>query len=297
MNKSIKSESVINKNSQIPRDGNILPSQRSSNLNKNNSVKKCSKHNFTTYFILLAILSIGIYLAVPKKNSSSNSSNNQAISGISYNKNNSHESQTSENANVTDLLRSFFASLKNPEIEDDGSGTSKVVEEINNLSQEICNNDNLPADIWISPKLMSEDIFEQKKILEQLKSYCIKVNSGSASASEKKQFLELKIKLLNERNEMISKYNDILKNSIETVKSKIETAENKEIQEGMKNQLDIMEGTNNELAAAAGTENNTVVYIDTESEPGHYSRIEQNKKQIEELNIIISKYRQELINL
>ena len=296
MNKSIKSESVI-KNTQILRDGNIKPSQRNSYLNKKNPVKKCSKHNFTTYFILFAILSIGIYLAVPKKNTTSNSGSNQNIAGISFNKNNSHDSQASESSNVTELLRSFFSSLKTPEIEDDGSGTSKVVEEINNLSQEICNNDNLPQDIWISPKLMSEDIFEQKKVLEQLKSYCVQVNSGSATAAEKKQFLELKIKLLNERNEMIRQYNDILKNSLESVKAKIETAENKEIQEGMKNQLDIMEGTSNELTAAAGTENNTIVYIDTEIEPGLNSRIEQNKKQIEDLNNIISKYRQELVNL
>ncbi len=297
MNKSIKSESVIIKNTQIPRDGNIMPSQRISGYNKKNPVKKCSKHNFSIYFILLGILSFGIYLSVPKKNSSVSTVNNQNIAGLSFNKNNSPDSQASENANVTDLLRSFFSSLKTPEIEDDGSGTSKVVEEINSLSQEICNNDNLPNDIWISPKLMSEDIFEQKKILEQLKSYCIQVNSGSATAAEKKQFLELKIKLLNDRNEMIRQYNDILKNSLETVKSKIETAENNEIQEGMKNQLDLMEGTSSEMAAAAGTENNTVVYIDTETEPGHYSRIEQNKKQIEELNNIITKYRQELINL
>ncbi len=98
----------------------------------------------------------------------------------------------------------------------------KAINEINSLSQRVCNEENLPEDVWISPKLAEKDAEAHIKELEKLISYCRGLKTGEATSEEKKDYYKIKIRLLEERKELI-------KYSIETLDGQIEDMNEKKI--------------------------------------------------------------------
>jgi hypothetical protein len=294
--KNIKTKkSIQNERSPVSQGGNNIQSCGTILINQKDTVKKSLINRPPFLFALLAVVSFVVCIIVANNRSARRVTIKENGSGISIGGNAINEKFDSGNARIAGLLTCFLSSLNEPDTLEDPGRNEKIIDEINILSREICNDENLPDGVWISPKIMGEDINKQKNILIQLQSYCFKVHSSTASVAEKREFLELKIRLLKDRIDAIKEYNNILVNFIDQVKFQIETAKNSEIADGMKKQLAIMEGNNDD--ATPDTENDGDTYSDVENDPSHYKRIELNKKQIEELNGVISNYRHELANL
>jgi len=96
----------------------------------------------------------------------------------------------------------------------------KAINEINSLSKNVCNEENLPEDIWISPKLIEKDANAHVKELEKLIQYCRGMKTGKATRAEKKDYYTIKIRLLEERRELIKYYIDTLDGQIEDMNEK-----------------------------------------------------------------------------
>ncbi len=96
----------------------------------------------------------------------------------------------------------------------------KTVNEINALSENVCNEENLPGDIWISPKMIEKDASSHKKELEKLIVYCSGLKNGKATSFEKKEYYKIKIKLLEERRDLIQYYIVTLDGQIEDMNEK-----------------------------------------------------------------------------
>ncbi len=98
----------------------------------------------------------------------------------------------------------------------------KAINEINKLSKSVCNDENLPDDVWISAKLAEKDAEQHIKELEKLIRYCRGLKTGETTSEEKKEYYKIKIRLLEERKELI-------KYSIETLDGQIEDMNEKKI--------------------------------------------------------------------
>lgn len=95
-----------------------------------------------------------------------------------------------------------------------------AVNELNALSKVVCNEENLPEDIWISPTLMEEDPNAHIKELEKLIQYCKGLKNGAATPEQKKEYYTIKKRLLEERRELIKYYLETLDGQIEDMKEK-----------------------------------------------------------------------------
>jgi len=100
----------------------------------------------------------------------------------------------------------------------------KIVNEINALSEIVCNDEKLPGDIWISPRLIEKDAVSHKKELEKLIVYCTGLKNGKTSSADRREYYKIKIRLLEERRDLIKYY-------IETLDGQIEETNEKKIAE------------------------------------------------------------------
>ncbi|PKL19519.1 MAG: hypothetical protein CVV49_00335 [Spirochaetae bacterium HGW-Spirochaetae-5] len=157
----------------------------------------------------------------------------------------------------------------------------KTVIEINALSENVCNEENLPGDIWISPKMIEKDASSHKKELEKLIAYCSGLKNGKTTSAEKKEYYQIKIKLLEERRDLIRYYIDTLDGQIEDTNEK-KIAEMEDRKSG-----DVVtpeeEKQNNEIEAEM---NRFFEEASTNS-----------NKVIEQINSVINNYKKELNKL
>lgn len=96
----------------------------------------------------------------------------------------------------------------------------KAVSEIISLSKSVCNEENLPDDIWVSPKLIEKDPHSHVKELEKLVLYCRGLKTGKTTIEEKREYYLIKIKLLEERKELVQYYIETLSGQIEDMSEK-----------------------------------------------------------------------------
>jgi len=130
-------------------------------------------------------------------------------------------------SNDTSYFGKIFALLKsgngnqdeNAIIESDPE-KDKTVNEINALSEIVCNDEKLPGDIWISPKLIEKDADSHKKELEKLIVYCSGLKNGKTTSAERREYYTIKIKLLEERRDLIKYYIQTLDGQIEETNEK-----------------------------------------------------------------------------
>jgi hypothetical protein len=81
-----------------------------------------------------------------------------------------------------------------------------ALEQIDKLTKEIGAEGELPDDIWISPRLLTEDIYAQKDILEKIIILGNKISDGSASRAEGKMYYDLKIALLTDKKAVLEEH-------------------------------------------------------------------------------------------
>lgn len=95
-----------------------------------------------------------------------------------------------------------------------------AVNEINALSKNVCNDENLPEDIWISPKGTEEDPNGHIQELRRLIQYCGSLKAGTITPEQKKDYAAIKKRLLEERRDLIRYYLETLEAQMEDVKEK-----------------------------------------------------------------------------
>jgi len=156
-----------------------------------------------------------------------------------------------------------------------------AINQINTLSKSVCNDENLPEDIWISPKLIEKDAVSHVKELEKLIQYCKGLKSGKTTNEEKKEYYNIKIRLLEERKELVKYY-------IETLDGQIEDLNEKKIAE--------MEDRKAEDSITPEEEKiNTE--IETETNRFYEESANNTKKLIEQIDSAIRLYKAELAKL
>lgn len=157
----------------------------------------------------------------------------------------------------------------------------KAVNEINSLSKAVCNEEKLPEDIWISPKLIEKDPMEHKKELEKLISYCGGLKTGKADSKEKREYYKIKIRLLEERKELIKYYIDTLDGQIEDMnEKKIAEMEERKAEDKI-----------------TPEEEKTNAEIETETNRFYEESVANTNKLIEQIDTAIKNYRSELNKL
>jgi hypothetical protein len=145
----------------------------------------------------------------------------------------------------------------------------KAVNEINSLSKSVCNEEKLPEDIWISPKLIEKDPLEHKNELEKLITYCRGLKTGETDSQEKREYYKIKIRLLEERKELIRYYIDTLDGQIEDMNEKKiaemeeRKAEDKITPEEEKINTEIETETNRFYEESVANTNKLIEQIDT----------------------------------
>lgn len=81
-----------------------------------------------------------------------------------------------------------------------------ALEEIDKLTKKIGTEGDLPDDIWILPRLVTENIMLQKDILENIIILGNKISDGSASRDERKMYYDLKIALLTNKRDALEEH-------------------------------------------------------------------------------------------
>lgn len=157
----------------------------------------------------------------------------------------------------------------------------KAVNEINSLSKAVCNEENLPEDIWISPKLIEKNPQEHKKELEKLITYCRGLKTGETDSNDKRDYYKIKIRLLEERKELIKYY-------INTLDSQIEDMNEKKIAEMEERKPD---EKNSQEEDRVNSE------IETETNRFYEESVANTNKLIEQIDTTIRNYKTELNKL
>ena len=158
---------------------------------------------------------------------------------------------------------------------------TKAISEINSLSKMVCNDEKLPEDIWISPKLIEKDAGLHQRELQKLLVYCKGLKSGNTTSGEKRDYYKIKLRLLEERKELIKYY-------LETVDGQIEDMNEKKIAD-MENGTEGYKGTPDE------EKNNTE--IEKETARFYEESIANTNKLIDQIDSVIRNYRAELAKL
>lgn len=193
----------------------------------------------------------------------------------------SSSDDTSYFGRIFSLLKSGNSNSDENTIIEKDPEKDKIVNEINALSENVCNEENLPGDIWISPKMIEKDASSHKKELEKLIVYCSGLKNGRTTSSEKKEYYRIKIKLLEERRDLIKYYIDTLDGQIEDMNEK-KIAEMEDRKPG-----DVM----------TPEEEKQNKEIETEMNRFFEEASVNSSKVIEQINSVINNYRKELNKL
>ncbi len=164
-----------------------------------------------------------------------------------------------------------------------GSDPAKeqAINDINSLSKKICNDGNLPEDVWISPKMIEENPQVHITELNKLLTYCSGMKNGKLTSNEKREYYMIKIRLLEERRELLKYY-------IETLDSEIE-----EMDEKMASDMEERRGENS--LTHEDEKNNSYIVAETEK---YFNEASANTaKMISNLDSTIKRYRAEMSEL
>lgn len=204
----------------------------------------------------------------------------KAYLGENYSEmNNSEGDKTNYFVKIFSLLNS--SSNSNDFIPEKDPEKNKAINTINSLSKNVCNDENLPDDVWISPKLIEKDPGAHIKNLEKLIQYCKGLKNGKTTSEEKKEYYSIKIRLLEERKELIKYY-------IETLDGQIEDMNEKKIAE--------MEDRKAEETLTPEEEKNNSE-IEAETNRFYEDSVISTKKLIDQIDSAIRNYKKELSKL
>lgn len=157
----------------------------------------------------------------------------------------------------------------------------QAINDINSLAKKICNDENLPEDVWISPKMIEENAQVHITELNKLLTYCSGMKKGKLTSNEKREYYMIKIRFLEERRELLKYY-------IETLDSEIE-----EMDEKMASDMEERRGENS--LTAEEEKNNSYIVAETEK---YFNEASANTaKMISNLDSTIKKYKSEISGL